>query len=327
MTSSELASYGEAGATLERVLATGRISPSYLFEGADAAAARDAALAFAAALLGGDVDGAQGARVRRLVAALDHPDLHMLEKDKATVISVAALTAQLEQAYQKPLEGDRQVFVIDPADAMEAEGIARYLKALEEPPPGTVYILVSTHPDRLPATVLSRVRRVRLPPLSEAAIVERLRSDGVDTEPAEHAAHWGTGSLARARRIATYGLEAVAARLARATQDDGGATRAADAALQAIERASAERAEAEGDGAADRRRQGVRDLLADVIHIFAVEARDLAAGRVPMLLAAGSSAHGVALLERLGPLSAAVASNVTPSIVVLELARILRPVT
>ncbi len=327
MTSSDLAAYGEAGVTLKRILGTGRVSPSYLFEGADGAGARDAALAFAAALLGGDVDGAEGARVRRLVAALEHPDLHMLGKDKATVISVAALAAQLEQAYQKPLEGERQVFVIDPADAMEAEGIARYLKALEEPPPGTVYILVSTHPDRLPATVLSRVRRVRLPPLSEVAIVERLASEGIDGEPAAHAAHWGNGSLARARRIATYGLEAVAARLVGAAHDEGGAARAADGALQAIERASVERAEAEGDGAVDMRRQGVRDLLADVIHILAVEARDLAAGRAPMLLAEGSTADGVALLERLGRLSAAVASNVTPSIVVLELARVLRPPT
>ena len=323
MTSSDLEAFGEVGAMLNQILASGRISPSYLFEGADGEGVREAALAFAAALLGGDADDARGERVRRLVRALDHPDLHVLGKDKPTVISVKALSAQLEQAYQKPLEGARQVFVVDPAEAMEPEGVARYLKALEEPPAGTVYLLVSTAPERLPATVLSRVRRVRLPPLSTATIEDRLVHEGVEADRAARAAHWGTGSLARARRVANHRLDDVAVGLLSAARGEEGAAGLAEHALQAIERAAADLAEAAGD-AADRRKQYVRELLDDLIHLLAVDARDAVGERSTQLAWTTTPVRALGLLESLGELSAAAASNVTPSILVLELVRVLR---
>ena len=99
---------------LRRTLAGGRLSPSYLLEGADAETLSEAARAFAAGILC-EKGGACGTcRSCRRAISGSHLDLHLLSKDKPTVISVAALTPMLERAHMKPSEGSRQVFVIEP---------------------------------------------------------------------------------------------------------------------------------------------------------------------------------------------------------------------
>ncbi len=175
---SGLARFGAVGESLLRTVAGGRLSPSYLFEGADSEVLEEAGRAFATAVLEAGSNEAARPRVRALVARDAHPDLHVRRKDKATVISVAALAETLEQAHATPVAGRHQVFLIQPAEAMEPEGVARYLNALEEPPEGTVFLLLSTRPDRLPNAVLSRVRRIRLPPLAEGFVARRLEADG-----------------------------------------------------------------------------------------------------------------------------------------------------
>ncbi|MFV1958016.1 MAG: hypothetical protein ACC662_01250 [Planctomycetota bacterium] len=333
MTSSErtLADYGPAGRALERTVLSGRISPSYLLEGSDADDLGEVALAFAVALLGGREPGPRGARVRRLVAQDHHPDLHRVQKDKPSVISVASLAAHLEEAHQKPLEGARQVFLIEPADAMENAGIARYLKALEEPPEGTVFVLVSMHPDRLPATVLSRVRRVRFPPVPPDAIADRLVQEGIRAERPARLARWGGGSLARARRIATDALDDAARRLAEAGLRGGEVAGAVGDVLAHVDRVAVSRAEAAGTDAPETKRQHVRGVLSDLITLLAVEARDAAAtrrgesqaNRRPDPIVTVDPEAALVWLERLGSLSAAVHANVTPAVILLELTRTL----
>jgi DNA polymerase-3 subunit delta' len=320
------ASLGRLGASLERTVSTDRLSPSYLFEGADHDLVREAATAFCARVLGADVEGPARQRVERLVAKGTHPDFHVQGKDKATVISVAALTAVLAEAHGAPIAGRRQVFLIDPAEAMEPEGVARYLKALEEPPRGTVFVLVTTRADRLPETVLSRVQRIRIPPGSVASIRARLEADGADPMEADTLARWAGGSLARARRFAATGVpDVVRALVGAASSAQPRTAGVVDAALATLGKDAADLAESTGEGRPDRKREAVRVLLTDVLYALSVEARDLVAGRTDAGLLRGVDADvGLRLLERLGALAAAVPANVTPAVVLVEAVRILR---
>jgi len=309
---------------LLRTLASGRLSPSYLFEGTDGETLHEAARAFAAGILAGAPPSPPNERVVRLALAGSHPDLHELTKDKATVISVASLTPMLERAHTTPLESDHQVFVIDPAEAMEPAGIARYLKSLEEPPSGTVFVLVTTRAERLPDTVLSRCRRVRFPPMAQDTIVARLLEDGATDEVAREAALACGGSLTIARRLADCDV-LVAAR----SVVEGGTAALPEVAATA-ERVLAVLQHGAADLAAvdpremDTKRQYLRVLLRDVLRVLCVSARERAAGRDGGPLPAYDPDLALDLIEAWGELEAAVASNVSPSVVLIEMIAVLR---
>jgi len=319
-----LEAYGAVGAMLLRTLASQRISPSYLFEGADGVALHEAARAFAAGLLAGSPPAAPERRAFRETLDGTHPDLHELRKDKATVISVAALAPVLERAHSTPFESKYQVFLIDPAEAMDPAGIARYLKSLEEPPESTVFVLVTTRAERLPDTVLSRCRRVRFPPLADDVIAERLRGDGLDEGTVARAVRAAGGSLERARRFAELGLPDLANTLIEAgcsRQPDAAQT--AGAALAALERIAATLMAADGQEISTKR-QHVRSLVADVLRILTIEARECAAGRESRLPSDVGPERALDLITAWGRLAAATAANVTPAAVLIEAVAVLR---
>jgi len=303
------------GATLLRSLERGRVSPSYLLEGPDEEALLAAGRVLAAALIldapPRDLDRAAHARV----VSGAHPDLHLLTRDKATVISVDALGALLERAFSSPMEGERQVFLIHPAEAMDPAGMARYLKALEEPPARTTFVLLSTRAERLPETVLSRCRRLRFAPLPAHAVETALGEEGVAAPEAAAAARASLGSLGRARRHVRHGIAAHLDALLRAAREGRGLARAADevhAALARTAAAEAEESESEVDTKRERLRQAVRDLL----HALCVESRDAACSRPNALDVQPDRA--LDLLDRLQALDRAVSQNVTPAMVVLQ---------
>jgi DNA polymerase-3 subunit delta' len=81
--------------------------------------------------------------------------------------------------------GGRRVVVLHPADRMNENTQNALLKSLEEPPPATVFILVTSQPDRLLPTVRSRCRTITLPRPDAAAALEWLKAQGVEQpEPA-----------------------------------------------------------------------------------------------------------------------------------------------
>jgi hypothetical protein len=312
------------GEILYRTLASGRLSPSYLLEGSDPEALRVAALDFAAGILLGSPPAAFDEAAARRVRAGHHPDVFVLEKDKATVISVRALTAALERAHMTPLEGTHQVFLIQPADAMEPEGIARYLKSLEEPPPGTVFVLLTCRAERLPDTVLSRCKRVRFPPLAAARIAELLSREDVDADTAAAAARLASGSLAAARRgVATSLDDSLTQLIAAAESAAPEVAKVTDGVLAHIGRCAADLAAAD-TAETDTKRQHVRELCADVVRALSVEARERSAEKASRLPACVGPQAALDLLARWAELSAAVAANVTPHVVILAAVAALR---
>ena len=64
-----------------------------------------------------------------------------------------------------PYAGGRRVAIVDAADTLQAEAANAFLKTLEEPPAGSVIILLAERPERLPETVMSRCQRLDFRPV------------------------------------------------------------------------------------------------------------------------------------------------------------------
>lgn len=161
------------------------------------------ASAFAAALLSQGEDAAGAARVRAQVAARTHPDLSALVTDRV-VITVEEVRALVARSYTSPSTAPWRVVVIEDADRMSERTSNVLLKALEEPPPRTVWILCAPSEADLLPTIRSRVRTVRLRVPSVADVAGLLvRRDGIAPELAERAAREAQSHIGMALRLAT----------------------------------------------------------------------------------------------------------------------------
>ncbi|MEV4626663.1 DNA polymerase III subunit delta' [Micromonospora sp. NPDC049523] len=120
-------------------------------------------------------------------------------------IGVGEMRALVLRSASTPSGGRWQVVVIEDADRLtEAAGNA-LLKAIEEPPPRTVFLLCtpSTHPDDVSVTIRSRCRVVPLrQPAAEAVAAVLAERDGVAPDLANWAAAASQGHVGRARRLA-----------------------------------------------------------------------------------------------------------------------------
>ncbi|HZZ28101.1 MAG TPA: DNA polymerase III subunit [Pirellulales bacterium] len=103
----------------------------------------------------------------------------------------------------RPFRGRRKVAVIDDADYLNQEGANCLLKTLEEPPPHSVLILISTSADRQLPTIRSRAQLIRFQPLPESLVARLLVERGVatDADQARHLAAFSGGSLSRAAEL------------------------------------------------------------------------------------------------------------------------------
>jgi len=99
----------------------------------------------------------------RRVAARTHPDLSWLTlEEESRQIRIEQVRALGQELALTSHGGGYKVGVISPADTMNRFAANALLKTLEEPPPGTLLVLIATQPSRLPATVLSRCQRIRV---------------------------------------------------------------------------------------------------------------------------------------------------------------------
>jgi DNA polymerase III subunit gamma/tau len=111
------------------------------------------------------------------------------EIDAASNGSVEQVRAIRQRAYSYGTAGGRyKVFILDEAHGLSAGAFEALLMLLEDPPPGVVFILVTTKPEAIPRTVRSRLSPFRFTPLPVAAVTGRLehicRAEGFEAEPA-----------------------------------------------------------------------------------------------------------------------------------------------
>ena len=99
-----------------------------------------------------------------------------IELDAASNRGVDEITRLLDQSVYKPVVGRYKVYLIDEVHMLSMTAFNAMLKTLEEPPDYLKFILATTDPQKVPATVLSRCLQFNLRPMAPQTIVEHLRS-------------------------------------------------------------------------------------------------------------------------------------------------------
>jgi DNA polymerase III subunit delta' len=188
-----------------RSVEPGAMSHAWLFTGPPGSGRSVAARAFAAALQCERLDelGCGECPACHTVLAGSHPDVRAVVPEGLS-ISVAEMRGVVAISARRPALGRWQVVIIEDADRLTEAASNALLKAVEEPPERTVFLLCapSTHPDDMAVTLRSRCRLVTLRTPSAAAVADVLTRDGVERATAEWAAQAGQGHVGRARRLA-----------------------------------------------------------------------------------------------------------------------------
>ena len=216
--------------TIDYALESGRIHHAYLFVGPDGVGKELAAFGLAQALVcerrgdaGPSLFGAtEKAPARacgtcsactRAVPREDtgltlHPDVVVLERGLYSAQQLGARNAEtqnisinqvrtlvLARAAFPPHEGRAKVFIIRRAEELHSSASNALLKTLEEPGARTHFILLTSQPEALLPTILSRTQRVRFAPLPDDVVADLLAAQGVDATRAKDAARLAGGSV------------------------------------------------------------------------------------------------------------------------------------
>ncbi|WP_246848274.1 AAA family ATPase [Sphingomonas beigongshangi] len=187
---------------------------------AEAAALRMLAEASGARLLPPGLGVPEDHPTRALVDAGSHPDLRILrrllkdpekpDQDLARSITIAQVRTLQPMFATTPSMGARRVVIIDAADDLERGGANALLKNLEEPPVGTIFLLVSHAPGRLLPTIRSRCRVLRFGPLDDDAMARALDRLLPEADRDEIATLVATGEGAPGRALRHAGLDVAA---------------------------------------------------------------------------------------------------------------------
>jgi DNA polymerase-3 subunit delta' len=136
-----------------------------------------------------------------------HPDLVWVEPQGAGRRVKIDQVREVVRAFRyAPFEATRRVVVFPEADRLGEEAANALLKGLEEPPPHTVLILVSSKSHALLDTIRSRCQEVRFAPLPRKLCAEILEGLGVSPAEAPIAAALAEGSVGRGAALAEAGI-------------------------------------------------------------------------------------------------------------------------
>jgi len=141
--------------------------------------------------------------VCKQIASGNHPDVQVISPRSAGGNVLIGDTREMRrQAYMARFHGPYKIFVIDQAETMTEAAQNQVLKVLEEPPAGTLIILLAAGISGLMETVVSRCAVIRLGGLPEESIREQiLKTHDVPPAEAAWAARFSRGSGARAERL------------------------------------------------------------------------------------------------------------------------------
>ena len=232
-----------AVAALGRALASGHLHHAWILHGPQGVGKFRAAMALARIVLDPQATPAsraaleppQGTPVARMLDAGTHPDLHVIRKELAAISESRELRDRKQMnipldllrermiggiagdgrhhesaVFRTAAMGHGKVFIVDEAELLDADAQNAMLKTLEEPPSGTVIVLVTQHEDRLLPTIRSRCQRVAFGPLDAASMREWWERDGPKfaAEDRAFAEAFAEGSPGMAARAADHGIAA-----------------------------------------------------------------------------------------------------------------------
>eukprot|EP00250_Pteridium_aquilinum_P014288 c21893_g2_i1 orf=102-2318(+) len=173
---------------LSNAIARGKVAPVYLFQGSRGTGKTSAARIFAAALncvTSGDRRPCGGCSECMALASGKMPDVQ--EIDAASHNGIADVKALLQRTFAANSGSRYKVFIIDECHMLTNETWTALLNLLEEPPRNAVVILITTDPDKLPRTAVSRCQKFLFPKIKLSDIVMRLETlvklENLDVEP------------------------------------------------------------------------------------------------------------------------------------------------
>jgi DNA polymerase III subunit gamma/tau len=173
--------------TLRNALASGRIAHAYLFAGPRGIGKTTTARLLARALLCPERAGAEPCG--RCAACGDAAGtVDIIEIDGASNRGIEEIRTLRENVKYAPARGRFKVYIIDEVHQLTEAAFNALLKTLEEPPSHVVFVLATTDPRDIPATVLSRVQRFDFRPIPPDLLTTTLGSilgqEKIDFEPA-----------------------------------------------------------------------------------------------------------------------------------------------
>ncbi|MAD42172.1 MAG: DNA polymerase III subunit gamma/tau, partial [Arcobacter sp.] len=188
--------------TLSLALDSNRLSHAYLFSGLRGSGKTSTARIMAKALLCSQGPTSKPCEVcDNCVSSNANRHLDVIEMDAASNRGIDDIKDLIEHTKYKPSSARFKVFIIDEVHMLTTQAFNALLKTLEEPPGFVKFILATTDPLKLPATILSRTQHFRFNKISDTDVVHHLshilneESIDFDTDALEIIARSGQGSL------------------------------------------------------------------------------------------------------------------------------------
>ena len=183
---------------LRTIIKTNHVTHAYLFTGPAGSNKTAAAYAFAQALLC-DKGGCKACETCKRVERRRHPDVHYYEPEGAQGYLIDQIREIVAGMALAPIQAKRKVYILDRVDLLGTQAANAFLKTLEEPAPGVVFILMGRTREGVLPTIVSRCQVVpfRHIPATEAAGILSQRT-GVTSQQARIAIEACDGSITRA---------------------------------------------------------------------------------------------------------------------------------
>ena len=161
--------------TLKRQIETGRVAHAYLFSGSRGTGKTTTAKVFARAInCEHPEDGNPCGECEACRALSQENNMDIIEIDAASNNGVDEIRDLREKVKYPPSAGKYKVYIIDEVHMLSSGAFNALLKTLEEPPHHAVFILATTEPQKLPATILSRCQRFDFHRISVDVLIERM---------------------------------------------------------------------------------------------------------------------------------------------------------
>ena len=130
-----------------------------------------------------------------------------IEVDAASNSGVDNIRQIIDDAKRKPLDAEYKIFIVDECHSLSSGAWQALLKTLEEPPKFTIFIFCTTNPEKITATILSRVQRYNFQKISNEGIFNRLNMI-LETESKESdiPISWSTDALEFIAKVSSGGM-------------------------------------------------------------------------------------------------------------------------